>query len=76
MSDFYRAGGFEEKLHRLDQVGAGVLDGLPLTGDVQLRAESDAAVVLALDDRRDLLSLFHLNNIRSQGDCRKQIDLW
>ncbi len=47
--DLARVGGFKEQSPGLDQIGAGLLDRVALTGDVQIGTQGYKAVVLALD---------------------------
>src|SRR5688572_16837608 len=48
--DLLGRGSLQEQLQRLQEVCPRLLDRVALTGDVQLRAKSHVAFVLALDD--------------------------
>lgn len=71
--DFGFVSGLEEKRDRLDQVGAGILDGGALAGDVKLRAKRHESIVFAFDDGGEARGLFHdssltrLNPAHAQG---------
>jgi hypothetical protein len=46
---FGSVGALEEKLQSLNQIGAGFLYCVPLAGDVQLWAQGNVHIILALD---------------------------
>lgn len=57
--DLRRIGGLEEQLQGFNQVGAGLTDGVALTRNVQFWAERHVPVVLAFNDRRELMGSLH-----------------
>jgi hypothetical protein len=65
---FSRIRTLEEERERLDQVLACFFDGRSLAGNIVLGAESDEAVILPLDDRREALEVGHLPIVASVGD--------
>jgi len=54
-----RVGCFKEQLDCLLEIRTGRLDCFALAGDIELRAKTDIPSAIALNNRCQLLSLFH-----------------
>ena len=51
---------FQKKFNCLHQVILGLVDGITLAGDVQLRAQGDISVAFSFDDCRKLMCGLHI----------------
>lgn len=59
-TNFRKVGNLEEKLDRLGEIFAGLLNGVPLAGNIQLWTERDVALPLLFNHGGELLDLFHI----------------
>jgi hypothetical protein len=59
MLDLLEGSCLKKQLDGFFQIQAGFLDGLPLTGDVDFRAQGNVRIILAFNNRCELPRIVH-----------------